>query len=63
MSIEIGARRELFIDRYLIEDLANARLHLHPPERKNIVLSVEQPLENACSACFNVIQDQDRVLI
>ncbi len=63
MSIEIGARRELFVDRYLIEDLANARLHLHPPERKNIVLSVEEPLENACSACFNVIQDQDRVLI
>ena len=63
MSIEISTRRELFIDHYLIEDLVDTQLHLHPPERKNIVLTVTEPLENACSACFNVVQDQDRVLI
>ena len=63
MSIEIGERRELFVDHFLIEDLTDAQLHLHPPERKNIVLSAQEPHENACSACFNVVQDQDRVLI
>lgn len=63
MSIEIGTRRELFVDHYLIEDLVDTRLHLHPPERKNIVFAVAEPRENACSACFNVVQDQGRVLI
>ena len=49
MTIQLDARRELFIDHYLIDDLTDARLHLHPPERKNVVFSVAEPLENACT--------------
>ena len=51
MSTEIGERRELFVDHFLIEGLTDAQLHLHPPERKNIVLSAQEPHENACSNC------------
>jgi hypothetical protein len=30
--VEIGSRRELFVDRYLIGELKNAALKLHPPQ-------------------------------
>ncbi len=53
MTIQLGARRELFVDHHLIDAMTDARLRLHPPERKNVVFSAAEPLENACTGCFN----------
>ena len=37
--VELGSRRELFIDQHLIEKLDNVRLHLHEPRDEGIVLA------------------------
>ncbi len=63
MTLCIGPLRELFVDHHLIEEKDEVQLHLHPPERKNPIFSVAEPLENACSGCFNVVQDAGRVLV
>ena len=38
-TIQLGSRRELFIDQHLIEKLDNVRLHLHEPRDEGIVLA------------------------
>lgn len=42
--VEIGSRRELFVDKYLIESLENARLVLHSPVDQGPVLQFNQPV-------------------
>lgn len=61
--IALGPRRELFVDRHLIEDLAGASLKLHPPTRREVVFQVSQPWDNACTACYNLTQVDGRVLM
>ena len=44
--IEIGSRRELFVDRYLIDELSGgAALTLHKPEPQEVVLTTAKPWE------------------
>ncbi len=43
--IDIGSRRELFVDRCLIETLTNATLELHEPQYAGVVLRREFPWE------------------
>lgn len=62
-TIDIGTRRELFVDRFLIEELHNANLQLHRPERREVVFQVQEPVENACTACYNFTRDGDRILM
>lgn len=58
--IDIGSRRELFVDRYLIGRLdGEARLKLHPPKREEVVFQVEGALENACSGVYNVLVEHE----
>jgi len=49
-AIEIGNRRELFVDHHLIYDLkGSAELRIHHPVRREIVLVHDNPWEgNAC---------------
>ena len=61
--IALGRRRELFVDHFLIDRLENAALHLHPPTRREVVYQVSQPWDNACTGCYNLTQDGDRVLL
>lgn len=61
--IDIGKRRELFVDYFLIEELQNARLQLNRPERREVVFQVQQPIENACTASYNFVCDGDRILM
>jgi len=59
-TIDIGSRRELFVDDYLIDRLdGQARLKLHPPKREEVVFQVEGPLENACSGVYNVLVEHE----
>ncbi len=43
--IDVGSRRELFLDRCLIETLTNTTLKLHEPEYAGVVLRRELPWE------------------
>ena len=62
--IALGSRRELFVDHFLIEHLnGEAALHLHPPIRREVVYQVSQPWDNACTGCYNLTQDGDRILL
>ena len=61
--IALGSRRELFVDHFLIEHFDGTALHLHPPIRREVVYQVSQPWDNACTGCYNLTQDGDRILL
>ncbi|TWU26756.1 hypothetical protein Pla52o_06100 [Novipirellula galeiformis] len=58
-AINIGSRRELFVDQYLIERLDDARLELHRPQRREIVFRTDAPWEGNGSAYQSVFRDGD----
>lgn len=55
--IDLGSRRELFVDRFLIERLAGAELRLQQPVDKGPVLRLDEPWEGAFSGYFTVLKD------
>ncbi len=57
--IEIGGRRELFVDGYLIDRLEGARLKLHPPQPREIVLKFDRPWEGLYSGYETVLNTGD----
>ena len=59
--IDIGSRRELFVDQYLIEDLNGVRLELHRPEAREVVLVTDKPWEGNTSAYYTIFQDENGV--
>jgi len=58
--IDIGSRRELFVDRYLIDTLDGARLALHAPISAETVLRFDEPWEGRYSGYVTVIEDDGR---
>ncbi len=59
----IGSRRELFVDRFLIERLTNARLQLHEPRDEGGVLRMDKPWEGPHAGYSTVIRDGERWLM
>lgn len=57
--IDVGSRRELFVDHHLIDQLENTRLVLHSPRDEGPVLRFDQPWEGLFSGYATVIQDGD----
>ena len=57
--IDIGERRELFVDDYLIDSMANVIQHVHRPEPREVVLVTDQPWEGNTSAYYTIFQDGD----
>lgn len=55
--LSIGDRRELFVDRSMIERFAGAELKLHTPVEKEAVLKFDRPWEGAFSGYVTVIHD------
>src|SRR5689334_20570900 len=55
--IDIGTRREIFVDRFLIDTLQGARLELHEPHEEGPVLKFDRPWEGAFSAYVTIIKD------
>jgi hypothetical protein len=55
--INIGSRRELFVDDALIEKLSNARRVLHHPIPRNIALDRTKPWEGNSSGYTTVLKD------
>jgi hypothetical protein len=56
-SLNLGSRRELFVDHYLIDTLDGARLELHRPQPAEVVLRADRPWEGAFNYGHAVIQD------
>ena len=60
--IDIGSRVEMFVDRFLIDRMSDgASLRLTEPQRREIVLTLDQPWEGPTSAYFTVFRDGDLV--
>ena len=58
--LDIGSRLELFVDDYLIDELAgDAELKLHRPEPREVVLVTDRPWEGNTSAYYTIFQDDD----
>ena len=55
--IDLGSRRELFVDRYLIDRLDGAELRLGRPVEREQVLQLDRKWEGAFCAYFTVIRD------
>ena len=57
--IDVGSRRELFVDDHLVDQLeGDARLHPHKPKGKGVVLTNDEPWESDW-AYFSVLLDGD----
>ena len=59
-SVNLGNRRELFLDRFLVERLDGARLVLHEPRDEGPVLAFDRPWEGPFCAYASVFQEGDR---
>ena len=58
--IDIGLRRELFVDDHLLEQLTgNASLRLHHPTPREIAMVHDAPWEGTASSSHTVFQDGD----
>ncbi len=58
--VDIGGRRELFVDHYLVESLEGAALHLHEPRPAGTALQFDQPWEGRYCGYVTVFKDGDR---
>ena len=55
--LELGSKRELFVDRYLLASLEGAELRLQRPIEHETVFSFDRPWEGAFCAYTTVIKD------
>ena len=62
-TIDLGSRRELFADSYLVEKLKKASLHLHEPQPQEVVLRHDTPWEGQFSLYHTVVHDGERYLL
>ena len=57
--VDIGSRRELFVDRHLIDRLDNARLIVQRPQPQEVSLTLDRPWETEGPGYVTVFQDGD----
>lgn len=58
-ATNIGSRRELFVDKLLIDQMKGAALKLHHPEEAGIAVKFDQPWEGRFSAYITVIHNDE----
>ncbi len=58
-SLDIGSRRELFVDYHLIGQLRGTRLKLHVPRPGGVAISYEKPWEDWYSFYTTILTDGD----
>lgn len=57
-ALQIGDRREIFVDKHLIETLDGASITLHHPHNEGVVLNFDKPWEGHFSAYCTIIKDR-----
>lgn len=60
-AIDIGTRRELFVDEYLLAKRDGVELRLHQPTPREIVLVCDSPWEGSGCGYETVFRDGDRI--
>lgn len=58
-AINIGSRRELLVDEYLIEKMDGVELQLQQPVPQEVVLVTDKPWEGNTCAYYTIFQDGD----
>ena len=56
-TIDLGDRRELFVDHALIASMDNVELRLQEPQREDIAIRFDEPWEGPFSAYATVLND------
>lgn len=59
--LDIGSRVEMFVDRWLVESKAGVEHRLHPPVRREVVLTLDQPWEGPSSAYYTAFRGDEKV--
>ncbi len=57
-AIDIGSRRELFVDHHLIEKLDGARLALHRPQPREVAIRFDKPWEMHAPGYATIVHDE-----
>lgn len=57
---DIGSRRELLVDDYLIERLSGAELKMHKPQAQEVAIECTAPWEGNTSAYYALFADGDK---
>ncbi len=58
--IDIGSRRELFVDQHLIDQMMGVRQVIHRPQPREVAIVHDQPWEGNTCIYHTVFQDGDR---
>ncbi|MBN2290812.1 MAG: hypothetical protein JXM70_00210 [Pirellulales bacterium] len=61
--LDIGNRRELFIDDYMIDTIKNVELKLHEPVRREVSIKWDKPWEGCGGGYTTVFHDGDKYRI
>lgn len=56
-AVDIGSRRELFVDDFLIERRQRVTLALHKPEARDVAIVCDAPWEGNTSAYYTLLED------
>jgi hypothetical protein len=59
-EIDVGSRKQLFIDRRFIAASEKVTLGMNPPEKRGVVLQAEYPWEAGAIGHATIIEDADR---
>jgi hypothetical protein len=62
-GIDLGSRRELFVDRFLIDRLENAALKLHEPISGGVAIKLDQPWEGPANAGKSVLHHREKFFL
>ena len=62
-TIDLGGRRELFVDYHLIERMKKASLRLHEPQPREIILRHDTPWEGPFCLYHTIVHDGGRYLL
>jgi hypothetical protein len=60
VPLELGSRRELLVDDYLVDAVRDLEWKLHRPEPREVVITCDAPWEGNTSAYFTLFADDDR---
>ena len=61
--LDIGSRRELFVDHYLIDRMQDVRLELNRPRNEGTVVEFDQAWEYPFAGCPTIMRDGEKFIL
>src|SRR5688500_13773250 len=62
-TLNVGSRRQLFVDRLLVDRLENTRLVLHEPVDGGVAIAIDKSWEGPVNFGSSVLRHRDRYLL